>query len=57
MELTVDAMVVVVLQFATEVTKRALLRLAADATEYVEKGLAVESTGCDVLKLAIDVIQ
>ena len=57
MELTVDATVAVVLQLVAEVTKRALLRVSADATEYAEKGLAVETTGCDVLKLATDAIQ
>ena len=57
MELTIDATVAAVLQFVDKVTERALLRLAADAIEYAATGLAVETTGCDALKLAIDAIQ
>ena len=51
--LSVNITVAVVLNLVTE---RALLRLAADATEYVLIGLGIE-TGCDVVKMATDAIQ
>ena len=48
--LAVNITVVAVLELSTE---RALLRIgfAAYATEYAVMGLAVETTGCDALKL------
>ena len=56
-ELTGNITVAAVLVFAAdhEVTGRALLRLAADATEYAVIGLAVETTKCGALKLAADI--
>ena len=60
MELSVDATVAAMLELAelaAEVTERAPLRLAVDATEYAVIGLAVETTECDPLKLAIDAMQ
>ena len=45
------------LELAAKVTERAPLRLVVGATEYAVIGLAVETTGCDALKLAIDAMQ
>ena len=49
--ITVNTKVAVVLDLISVVTERALLRVVADATEYAMIGLAVETTGCDALKL------
>ena len=51
-----NIIVAAVLQPAAEITEKALLKLVADATEYVMIGLTIE-TGCDTLKLATDAIQ
>ena len=57
MELSVDATVAAVLELAAEVTERVPLRPTVDTMEYAVRGLAVETTGCDPLKLAIDAKQ
>ena len=57
MKLSVDATVAVVLELAAEVTERVPLRPIVDTTEYAVIGLAVETTGCDPLKLAIAAMQ
>ena len=57
MELPVDATVAAVSELAAEVTERVPLRPTVDTTEYAVIGLAVETTGCDPLKLAIEAMQ
>ena len=57
MELSVDATVAVVLELAAEVTERVPLRPTVGTAEYAVIGLAVDTTGCDPLKLAIDAMQ
>ena len=45
------------LELAAEVTERVPLRPTVHTTEYAMIGLAVETTGCDPPKLAIDAMQ
>ena len=55
--LAVNITVATMLELVAKVTERVPLRLADDAKEYAVIGLAVETTGCGALKLAVNGIE